>query len=124
MFCILEAKIDLGYLDSGWAESRKETFRQLKAVGKVSIGRKKFNVSERLCSAGILLTGRNHPERLPNFVKEVENAVIFLLKDYAHPNDKFDRKARKVYIEKISKDESHRQEWQRFERFVQDIARI
>jgi hypothetical protein len=122
LFCILEAKIDLGYLDSSWAESRKETFKQLKSVGKVSVSRKQFNVSERLCSAGVVLTGRNHPERLPSFIKEVENAVILLSKEHTHPNDKLDGEARKTYIEKIANDKSHWQQWETFERFVHGIA--
>lgn len=122
LFCILEAKIDLGYLDSSWAESRKQTFRQLKDVGKVSIGSQTFSVSERLCSAGVVLSGRNHSERLPSFRQDVENAVVLLSKDHPHPNDNFSSDAGTAYIERVAKDRSHWQEWARFERFVQGIA--
>lgn len=122
LICILEAKIDLGYLDSSWADNRKETFKQLKAIGKVSIGRKRFEVSTQLCSAGVVLTGRNHSERLPSFIEKVENAIILLSKEHAHPNDKLDGEAKKIFMDKIANDRSHWQQWEQFKRLVQAIS--
>lgn len=122
LIAILEAKIDLGYLPANWARSRKQTLRQLMSVGRVTLDERTLAVSERLRTACVVLTARNHPERLPGFLKEVKNVVILLSKEHSHPNDEIDRANRKAYIVKIKNDGIHRRQWRKLEQFVRSIA--
>ncbi len=118
---IMEAKIDLGYLPPGWARTRVHTLKQMMSVGRVALDKRTLAVSNRLRSACVVLSARNHPERLPGFVKEVKNAIILLSKEDRHPND-VGRGSRETYLVKVKEDKLHGRQWRKLQRFVHAIA--
>ncbi len=121
---IVEAKIDLGYLSRDWVRERKQITRHLISNGIVQAEECEISVSKRLMTACIVLTAKNHTERLLDFKKKVDNAFVLISKEHSHPNDNniVGRSAVKGYLEKIALDKSHKQEWKRLEQFVRHLA--
>lgn len=122
---IVEAKIDLGYLSPDWGRDRKQIIKQLTSDGIVKAEEHEISVSKRLMTACVILTAKNHTERLPRFKKEVNNAFVLVSQEHSHPNDDniVGRSAVKGYLAAIAQDKSHRREWKRFERFIQHLGR-
>ncbi len=124
---IVEAKIDLGYLSPDRVPDREQIIRQLVSDGIVKAEGRKIAVSKRLMTATacVILTANNDHGHLPRFKKEVDNAFVLVSQEHAHPNDDniVGRSAVKDYLEEVAQDKSHRQEWKRFERFIQHLGR-
>lgn len=119
---VIEAKIDLGYLAEGWARSRKQTLTELALVGKVTAADgKELVIPKQLATASIVLTARNHTERLRNFRKETSCAVVLLSRDHRHPNRVIGEAERHSYIAEVETD-TNREEWRRLERFLQGVV--
>ncbi|HWT01580.1 MAG TPA: hypothetical protein VN256_15135 [Pyrinomonadaceae bacterium] len=122
LIAIVEAKIDLGYLPADWTKKRKATLRQLHSAAKVTRNREPLTVSERLITAGVVLSTRNHPERWPMFVEEVDNAVFLISKEHRHPNDPLDESARPTYIANVRTDKIHLEQWEKLERLIKALG--
>ena len=121
---IVEAKIELGYLSPDWARDRNQIISQLISAGIVRVEEREISVSKRLMTACVILTAKNHTERLPRFRKEVDNAFVLISQEHPHPNDDkiVGRAVVENYLAEITLDKSHQQEWKKFERFIRRLG--
>lgn len=122
---LLEAKIDLGYLMDDWAKKRDELFQNILCAEKVRMKLPNSNknaeveVAKDLVRATIVLTARNHTERLKNFPQD-NPPIVLISQDHKHPNED-DMTEKEKYIDLIKNNDKNRSEWERFYRIVQNI---
>ncbi|MGF1603201.1 MAG: hypothetical protein ACFCU8_14490 [Thermosynechococcaceae cyanobacterium] len=115
---IIEAKIDLGYLSTTWAQARHQLIDDLIAVGKVANRGRELTVSNSLRLSTVILTEHNGRGKQKESL-EPANPITLLSKEHKHPGD--DTIEKESFMKQIKKD-PERQEWQRLHKFITDLG--
>jgi hypothetical protein len=86
LICLIEAKIDLGYYKLDWPDKKKRIISSLFEAQKLYLNNQEVLIKKLLC-INIILSGRNHSERINHYHENVENPIILIKKENLHPNN-------------------------------------